>query len=186
VAVRKAQAITSRSTSLELLAVKHEGLCVSIDSRLPNLVVEEALRLGTLPELAGYATVTANPRFGWSFFDFRLEDGGPPCVLEVKGCSLVRRGLALFPDAPTVRGRRQLRELARARQAGHRAVVLFVVQRPDARALAPNDETDPKFGEALRDALSMGIEALAYSLLIHEREARLSKRLPVLLRSERA
>ena len=91
-----------------------------------------------------------------------MSNGNEKCLLEVKSCTLVKEGVALFPDAPTVRGVRHLRELTEAKKEGYRTCVLFVIQRVNSHTFAPNDETDPKFGEAFRDALKNGVEAYAY------------------------
>jgi sugar fermentation stimulation protein A len=82
--------------------------------------------------------------------------------LEVKSCTLVVEGVAIFPDAPTERGRRHLSELIKAKREGWRACILFVVQRSDAQRFAPNDATDPAFGALLRKAVKEGIEVYAY------------------------
>lgn len=148
-----------RRTAWDAVAALVGGTLVGIDSRVPNLLIREALLDGTIPEFQGYRLVKAEPKVYSSRLDFLLD---PPCVLEVKGSSLVRDGVALFPDAPTVRGRRHLEELARARRSGMRAAIIFVVQREDARSLSPNWEVDPGFGEGLRAAVQGGVEAMAF------------------------
>lgn len=85
--------------------------------------------------------------------------------------------VGLFPDAPTRRGRRHLRDLAGARRAGYRSVVFFVVQNPEAEALAPNDGTDPLFGDSLRRAMAEGVEALAFRVMVKNGEAKLTFRI---------
>ena len=83
--------------------------------------------------------------------------------MEVKSCTLVKDGVAMFPDAKTERGRRHVRDLIKAKKEGYRACVLFVVQRTDASIFTPNHESDPEFGKALLEATSEGVEAYAYS-----------------------
>lgn len=157
---------TGRRTRSDLWGVRHEGGIVGIDSRTPNLVAAAAIRRGLLPEFAGFAVLSSEVRRGRSRFDFRLGDPGE-LLLEVKGVTLLREGIARFPDAPTERGTRHLRELARISREGGRAAVLFVVQRP-AAGFAPNDETDPAFGEALREARRSGVTVLAVRLSVGE------------------
>ncbi len=82
--------------------------------------------------------------------------------MEVKSCTLVKDGVALFPDAETERGRRHVRELVKAKKEDYRACALFVVQRTDADMFKPNDQTDPEFGKILRDAAVKGVEVYAY------------------------
>ncbi|HUI39977.1 MAG TPA: DNA/RNA nuclease SfsA [Methanothrix sp.] len=150
-----------RKTGFDLFGAILDGSLVTIDSRLPNALVKEAILGSSLPEFCGYRLVKDEPVFGRGRFDFLLE---PSCFLEVKGCTLVRDGVALFPDAPTLRGRRHLDELARAKQEGHRACVIFVVQRDDTEVFRPNWDTDPAFAQALIRAMAGGgVEAFAYA-----------------------
>jgi sugar fermentation stimulation protein A len=127
-------------------------------------LVFEALRNGDLPEFRGYAAVKAEYRYGNAKFDFFLSNGVglKPCLLEVKSCTLVRDGVAMFPDAPTERGARHVLELAKALDDGYKAAVLFVIQRDDAHMFKPNDDLDPKFGRALRGCKG-GVEVYAYT-----------------------
>jgi sugar fermentation stimulation protein A len=149
-----------RKTKFDVFAVVTEGGTVVVDSRAANMIAKEGFASGELPKFSGYSLVRTEPPFGRSRLDFLLA-GERPAIVEVKSCTLVRDGVALFPDAPTKRGRRHLQELLRAQHEGYRACVLFVVMREDAAALAPNDETDPAFGAALREAAAGGVEAIA-------------------------
>lgn len=170
-----------RKTLYDFFAVRSSSTWVVVDSRVPNLLVYEALTRGELPEFAGYPEVRKEPLYGSSRFDFLLRGRGEPCFLEVKSCTLVEGGVALFPDAPTVRGRRHLRELLRAREGGSRACVLFLIQRDDAWGFSPNDAMDKRFGDALREAVLGGVEALAYASFFNGRRVRISRRVPVVL-----
>ncbi|MGB9684790.1 MAG: DNA/RNA nuclease SfsA [Candidatus Bathyarchaeales archaeon] len=164
VILKEAEAGGERKTIYDLLGVYSGGKIVSIDSRLPNKLVLEALNNGDLPEFLGYTMVKPEYSYGHAKFDFFLEGSGlKPRLLEVKSCTLVRNGVAMFPDAPTERGTRHVLELAKALNEGYRAAVLFVIQRMDAYMFTPNDETDPNFGEALRKAAESGVEVYAYS-----------------------
>lgn len=167
-------ALGRRRTGFDVLGAFLEEGFVTIDSRLPNALVKEALLAGSLPEFRGYRLVRDEPAFGRGRFDFLLD---PSCLLEVKGCTLVRKGVALFPDAPTLRGRRHLEELAHAKRAGHRACVIFVVQREDAGIFRPNWETDPGFGLALCRAVEDGVEAFIRASRCRAGELRLTRRL---------
>ncbi|MGI6169202.1 MAG: DNA/RNA nuclease SfsA, partial [Christensenellales bacterium] len=112
--------------------------------------------------------------------DFMLYCGKDiVAYIEVKGVTLVEDGIGLFPDAPTVRGRRHVDELAQLAREGARAAVLFVVQREDGRKVAPNWRTDPAFAEALARACAEGVEARAYGCRISPEEAVLQRELPV-------
>ena len=140
----------------------HQGELVSVDTRVPNRLVFLALKNKDITEFSKYDFVKPESGYGSSRFDFFLSNDNEKCLLEVKSCTLVENGVALFPDAPTSRGRRHLLELIDAKKEGYRACVLFVVQRVNAHVFGPNDKTDPGFGEAFRKALKNGVEAYAY------------------------
>lgn len=163
-----------RKTGFDVLGAILDGSLVTIDSRLPNALVKEALLGGSLPDFRGYRLVRAEPAFGRGRFDFLLE---PSCFLEVKGCTMVRDKVALFPDAPTLRSRRHLEELAWAKRAGHRACVIFVVQREGAKVFRPNWETDPAFAQALGGAMDAGVEAFAYASHCRAGELKITRKL---------
>lgn len=155
---------------------------VGINTLVANRLVAEAVQLGRLPELAGYQELKREVRFGeHTRFDFLLRDGPHLCYVEVKNVTLVQNAVAYFPDAVTTRGRKHLRELATARAEGHRAVVLFVVQRADACMLRPADHIDPEYGDALRRAAAEGVECIAYRARVTRRQIALVKRLPCCL-----
>jgi sugar fermentation stimulation protein A len=165
-----------RRTGYDVLAARmDEGLAI-IDSRLPNRLVREALLAGALPEFRGFLYRRSEPPFGGGKLDFYLE---PDCYLEVKGCTLVRDGVALFPDAPTLRGARQMMELQKAKELGYRACVLFVVGRGGARIFQPHWEMDPAYARALQSAWRSGVEVIAYSSRCQDREIFLAERMAV-------
>ncbi len=152
-----------RKTLYDLVGVYHGDQIVSVDSRLPNRLVFESLKNRDLPEFAGYVKIKPEYLYGHTRFDFLLSGNDVPCLLEVKSCTLVRGGVAMFPDAPTKRGTRHVLELVKAKNEGYRACILFIIQRTDAYVFKPNDETDTAFGKALRYAAECGVEAYAYS-----------------------
>jgi sugar fermentation stimulation protein A len=101
------------------------------------------------------------------------------CYVEAKSVTLVEDGMALFPDAPTARGRKHVLSLARAVADGHRGVIVFVVQRPDAVKLLPNSSADPAFCDALNAASSAGVGVYAYRCQVSLTEIRISQSIPV-------
>jgi len=151
-----------RKTDYDLIGVFYNEQMVSVDSRVPNKLVLEALKNGDIKELSEYTIIKPEYGYGHTRFDFFLANEHESCLLEVKSCTLVKDGIALFPDAETERGRRHVRDLMKAKTEGYRACVLFVVQRTDADVFAPNDEIDPEFGKVLRDAAVVGVEVYAY------------------------
>ncbi len=151
-----------RRTRYDLVLVETPDVSVSVDSRVPNAIISEALAAGAIPEFTDYDNVRPEYTWGGSRFDFLLESDDGKAVVEVKGCTLVKDdGLALFPDAPTERGARHVRELARATKEGFDTYVVVVVQRSDGRVFAPNDRTDRAFGDALREAQEAGVGVMA-------------------------
>jgi sugar fermentation stimulation protein A len=177
---------TARQTEYDLVAVETPYVMVSVDSRVPNTVVAEGLASGTIPGLEAYGEFKREHTWGSSRFDFLLQRSGGEALVEVKGCTLVEGdGLALFPDAPTQRGARHVRELARAVDEGIEAHVVMVVQRADGRVFSPNDRTDPAFGDALRDASASGVNVLALATEVTREGVFLDHPLPVDLEAAR-
>ncbi|MFB0502126.1 MAG: DNA/RNA nuclease SfsA [Candidatus Bathyarchaeia archaeon] len=154
----------NRKTDYDLIGVFYNGQMVSVDSRVPNKLVLEALKNRDIEELSKYNIIKPEYGYGHTRFDFFLANDQERCLLEVKSCTLVKDGVAMFPDAETERGRRHVRDLVKAKKEGYRACVLFIVQRNDAQVFAPNDETDPEFGKVLRNAALEGVEVYAYKV----------------------
>lgn len=174
----------TRKTRCDLIAVEkarpgQPPLLINMDSQAPNDVAAEWLPHSGL--FAPGAVLRREVRYGASRFDFCIEEGERRTYLEVKGVTLERDGEVLFPDAPTERGVKHLRELIACRQAGHGAAVLFVVQMEEATCLRPNDATHPAFGEALRQAAAVGVQVLAVTCRVWPNRVTVTTRLPVLL-----
>lgn len=162
--------------------VELEGGFVGIDASLPNRLVAEALAEGRIPALAGYATVRPEVRYGTrSRVDFLLTGPGlPDAYLEVKNVHLSREtGLAEFPDSVTARGARHLAELAAMVAAGHRAVMLYVVQRTDCARFRISDDLDPAYARAFAAAHAGGVETLAHATRITPEGVWIDGALPV-------
>jgi sugar fermentation stimulation protein A len=151
---------TTEWTALLVESVEGDGW-VSLNTTVPNRLVDLALRSGSLEEFAGWRYVRREVRFGESRLDFLLEnDAGRHLYLEAKSVTLVEDGVALFPDAVTARGARHLEELMRAVEEGHEAAVLFVLQRPDARRIVAARRIDPRFADTLARAQEAGVRVL--------------------------
>lgn len=156
---------------------------VGVNTGLPNALVTEALHAGDIAELAGYATTRREVKFGQkSRVDFLLEDPGrPSCYVEVKNVHLMRRtGLAEFPDSVTARGARHLDELAAMVEAGHRAVMLYVIQIGSAEGFALARDIDPAYGKAFDRAIGAGVEAIAYGCRIAPDQVHVAAPVPIL------
>ncbi|MFZ5645949.1 MAG: DNA/RNA nuclease SfsA [Bacillota bacterium] len=165
-----------------ILLAENNGYRVSVDSLLPNRLIYRALLTGALPELGEIAVVKREAAYGRGRFDFFFWGrDGSGCYMEVKSVTLVEGGTALFPDAPSERGARHMEELAAALREGYRAVVLFVIQRSDARCFSPNRVRDPIFSLELDRAASAGVEVMARSCTVSAREVALGGPVPVIL-----
>ena len=171
----------ARKTAWTAALVRAGAEWVSIDSGLPNRFVEKCLREGALHEFRDYAVARREVPFGRSRFDFQLVGSGMDILLEVKSVTLVADGLAFFPDAPTARGTRHLRELAEASARGYAGTALFLVQRADARALRAHGGIDPVFARTLAEVYRAGVEVLAYTAAVTPAGMSLGRRIPVLL-----
>ncbi|NIN67080.1 MAG: DNA/RNA nuclease SfsA [Anaerolineae bacterium] len=172
-----------RVTDYDLLMVSLPHTLVSIDARLPNKLFHEAVENCALPEFLHYSVAQREVVYGDSRLDFLLEADGErgACLVEVKSVTLVQEGIGRFPDAVTERGARHLNELRRASLDGNRTAVVFVIQRADAEAFAPHDESDARFGEVLREVAFDGVEVYSYTCGVSRSEIVVRKRVPVLL-----
>ena len=170
-----------RKTAFDLAMVDLGHALASADARLPNRLVYEAIRDGRLPQFAEYDEARPEVIYGESRLDLVLRGPTGACYVETKSVTLVEGGAGLFPDAPTTRGRKHMISLARVVADGHRAAVIFVVQREDADAFTPNDTADPEFGRTLRESLDRGVEVYAYRCRVTEEEIVLTDSLRVRL-----
>ncbi|MBE6942498.1 MAG: DNA/RNA nuclease SfsA [Ruminococcaceae bacterium] len=167
-----------RKTKYDLICVQKGHRLINMDSQAPNAAAGEWLRSG------GFGPVTnvrAEVTHGASRFDFAFEKGGKTCFMEVKGVTLENDGICAFPDAPTLRGTKHLRELTQAAADGFGAYVLFVIQMKDVKFLHPNDATDPAFSQALRQASQAGVTVLAMDCKVAEDTMVLDKPVPICL-----
>lgn len=148
--------------SWELIRV--EDALVGINTMHPNRLAAEAIAGGRIPELAGYTSQRREVAYGKaSRIDLLLERPGDPiCYVEVKNVHLRRGDAAEFPDSVTARGAKHLAELAAMVRAGHRAALLYVVQRADCRRFAVAADIDPAYARAFQGALAAGVEVLCY------------------------
>jgi sugar fermentation stimulation protein A len=142
---------------------------VGVNTGHPNALVAEAIAEGAIGEVAGYASVRREVKYGSnSRVDLLLESPGKPaCYLEVKNVHLMReRGLAEFPDSVTGRGAKHLAELSEIVKGGGRAVMLYLIQMPSAERFALARDIDPAYGKAFDRARGAGVEAFAYRCAI--------------------
>ncbi|MEF3275247.1 MAG: DNA/RNA nuclease SfsA [Chloroflexus sp.] len=151
-----------RKTSFQVVAVYQGHDLVSLDTQLPKRLIAAALSLNALPQFARYSRVQRDVQLGPYRIDFRLSEGLDTCLLEVKSVIRIIDNVAVFPDAPTERGSHQLELLINAARNGQRAAVVFIIQRSQGCAFAPDETIDLAFSRALRTARSLGVEMYAY------------------------
>ena len=151
----------SRKTAYDLVTVEKGGRLINMDSQAPNKAAGEWL-CEKKPFGEGFS-VYPERKYGNSRFDFYLEsDSGRKIFLEVKGCTLEKDGVVLFPDAPTLRGVKHVEELSACLDEGYEAYILILVQMSDVKYFTPNYDTHPEFGEALEKAAQKGVKILCY------------------------
>lgn len=166
-----------RKTPYDLVAVDKSGVLINMDAQAPNRVFAEFARTFDPQALS----VRPEFRFGDSRLDFCLERPDGLHLVEVKGVTLESGGHARFPDAPTERGVKHLRELMRAVEQGHRATAFFVIQMAQVADFAPNDDTHPAFGAALRQAAAAGVQVAAYACRVTPDTMSIDRPVPVIL-----
>ncbi len=157
-----------RKTKFDLLAMVTELGPIMVDAHLPNRLVIEAWRQQRLPDFIAYDSIHPEYRHGASRFDFALTGSDPkPCLVEVKSAADYCGDLARFPDAPSSRAVKHIRELSQAAIDGHRAAVILLAQMPWAKSVLLNEQIDPEFVQAARQAQAGGVELLAYTIVPH-------------------
>ncbi|HRU97173.1 MAG TPA: DNA/RNA nuclease SfsA [Ruminococcus sp.] len=173
-----------RRTRYDLIAVEKvlddgSKILINMDSQAPNKAAGEWLRSGGL--FGEGASVRSEVRYRDSRFDFYIEQGERRIFLEVKGVTLEREGVAMFPDAPTERGLKHVRELAECINEGYEAYVLFVIQMKGMHLFRPNNATHPQFGEALAEAQRRGVNIAAYDCIVEPYSMTIDSSVDVLL-----
>lgn len=172
----------TRKLKWSLQALKGPDSWIGIHTPNANALASEAISSQQIPELRGYKKQQAEVGFLTSRFDFFLsehEQGQPDCYVEVKNVTL--RGpdnLALFPDSPSVRGQKHLDELIEVVKQGHRAAMLYIVQREDVFAFCPAVDHDPIYAQKLREAWSQGVEIYVYQCRVRPPEISVEAELP--------
>lgn len=177
----------SRKTKYDLIAVKKERdgkapLLINMDSQIPNDVCEEWLKKGLL--FSPDAVIKREYTYKSSRFDFYIEDGERKIFLEVKGCTLENDGIASFPDAPTKRGVKHIKELTSALEDGYECYIFFIVQMKEIGQIRPNDITHKEFGDTLRKAHKKGVKVIAYDCIVTPDEIVIDKEITVNLTTE--
>lgn len=155
----------NRKTKFDLVSVYKGDRLINMDSQAPNKIAGELLH-----KLFPGAEIKPEQKYKNSRIDFFINDNGTEIFTEVKGVTLEENGIAMFPDAPTERGVKHVRELTESVKEGYEACILFIVQMKGIRLLTPNYTTHREFGEALKDAYKAGVKIIAYDCKVSEDE----------------
>ena len=153
---------------------------VGINTQIPNKLVEKSIETGVLPEFKYYDNIIREVKTpNNSRLDILLTKGGKdPCFIEIKNCTLVKEGMAFFPDAVTSRGLKHLLELRSLVTSGARCVMFYLIQRMDAQIFQPADHIDSKYGKELRHAVEHGVEIIVYDVHIDLKKITLRRKIP--------
>lgn len=168
-----------RKTQFSLIGVKKGNLLINMDSQAPNKVVMEWLKVGNLYQNPIF--LKGEKTYGQSRFDFYMEELDRKCFIEVKGVTLEEGGIAMFPDAPTKRGVKHIKELCQCIEDGYEAYIIFVIQMKGIKEFRPNTIRQPEFHEALIEARTKGVKILAYDCMVTENSLVLDQEIPISL-----
>lgn len=154
---------------------------IGINTLVPNRLVKQAVENELIEELSGFESVRAEVKTSANTrLDLVLENtSGPKCYVEIKNCTLVENGVAMFPDAVTTRGQKHLEELESLISQGHRGVIFYLIQRTDATVFRPADAIDKAYGQKLRKAVENGVEIITRDTVISLDEIKLGQSIRV-------
>ena len=152
----------NRKTKFSLHFVENKGVLVSLYSQQANSIAYDAIINGKIKELSCYDFHQREKTVDNSRIDIYLANENEECYVEVKGVTLIVDGEARFPDAPTERGAKHLKELMKLKKEGNRCCVFFLIQHPLGKFFRPNWENDPVFSKTLNEAYEAGVEILVY------------------------
>ena len=169
----------ARKTAYDLIAVEKGDLLINMDAQAPNHVFREWVEQGGF--LRDVQSIQPEYRYGESRLDFALMTSRGPHLVEVKGVTLEEQGIVRFPDAPTERGVKHIRELQRAVREGKESSLFFVIQMHGVNYFSPNDITHPAFGAALREAAAVGVHIFAYDCIVTPDQIAINRPVPVKL-----
>ncbi len=170
-----------RKTPYSLIAAYKGNMLINIDSQVPNTVIFDGIKEGKVKQITDIQYLKKEVSFGNSRFDIYYEKEKSRGFIEVKGVTLEDNGIAMFPDAPTERGKKHLFEMARAVSEGYEGYIIFLIQFKGARHFMANKIMDPEFSRALSYCAEKGVEILAYDSLIKEDEITVSEEIKIIL-----
>lgn len=166
----------NRKTAYSLVSIYKNDMLINIDSQIPNAVVFEGIMNGKIEELKDIITLKREVTYGSSRFDLYYETSTHKGFIEVKGVTLEHDGIAMFPDAPTERGRKHVLELVQASTAGYVNYLFFLIQMKGIHTFKPNYETDLLFAMALKSAQQSGVTVILFDSIIDRETISLGER----------
>ena len=167
-----------RKTKYSLIGVWKEDMLVNIDSQVPNQVIFDGIKNNLIPEIKYTTFLKKEQSFGNSRFDIYYENSHCRGFIEVKGVTLEENMTSMFPDAPTIRGAKHVRELISARTQGYEGYIIFLVQMKGPTLFIPNSKMDPDFSFALKEAVDKGVNVLVYDSIVTENSIIIGERIP--------
>lgn len=168
-----------RKTKFDLISVYKGNRLINIDSQVPNKMFSEWVKLGNL--FKDIKVFKSEVFYKNSRFDFYVEYENKKAFIEIKGVTLENEGVVLFPDAPTSRGVKHLKELISAREEGYEAYVIFIIQMEGVKYFTPNYETHKEFGDILSFCKNNGVNILAFDSVVLKDEIYIKDSVKVLI-----
>lgn len=171
----------NRRTAYSLICGYKGNTLINIDSQVPNAVVYEGVRDKKVEELSNVHKLKREVFYGNSRFDIYYETSSEKGFIEVKGVTLEKDGVAMFPDAPTERGTKHINEMVKAVEEGYKGYIFFLIQMKGIRYFTPHKEMDEKFASALKTAQKKWVNIIAYDSYVTENEITIGDEIKVLL-----
>lgn len=168
-----------RKTKYSLISVYKGEVLINIDSQIPNAIVEQAIWQNRIKNIKDPTYVKREVTYQKSRFDVYYEVGDRKGFIEVKGATLEKDGVAMFPDAPTERGTKHINEMIDAVEEGYEGNILLLIQMKGVKYFTPNGEMDQLFSDTLKKASTKGVNVLAYDCLVGKDYIEMDKEVPV-------
>ncbi|MCK9444941.1 MAG: DNA/RNA nuclease SfsA [Tissierellaceae bacterium] len=165
----------NRKTKYSLISVWKGDMLVNMDSQVPNAVVAHALKENKIEGFKDLVKVKREVTFGQSRYDIYFETHGEKGFIEVKGVTLEKDGIAMFPDAPTERGSKHALEMVKAIEEGYTGIIFFLIQMKGPGSFRLNSEMDQKFSESVKYAVNNGVRVLVYDSIVGKETIEIGK-----------
>lgn len=156
----------NRKTKYSLIGIVKDQHMINIDSQVPNAVIEEAIKNNKITGFEALTFIKREQTYGHSRFDIYYETESKKGYIEIKGVTLENDGISMFPDAPTTRGTKHVKELIAGQHEGFSNSIIFLIQMKDVHTFTPNHHTDPDFASALKEAKEAGVHIRCFTSLV--------------------